>query len=196
MVRRSHLHELATIAAASLVAPLLAATPAFAHPGHSSGLGAGLLHPVTGVDHLLAMLAVGVVTVASVGRRAWLAPAAFLGGMVLGGLAGMAGVPMPGAELLVVASVVVLGLVIAGAVEGQGRLLISGLVLAGLAHGHAHGVEVPTSAHPLGFAAGFLAATAVLHATGAGIGVLVRDRRVVRLGLGTAMVATGALLVL
>ncbi|MFN8019162.1 MAG: HupE/UreJ family protein [Acidimicrobiales bacterium] len=194
--RRPSRADLAGMLAAGLLAPLLASAPAFAHIGHGTGgLGAGLAHPVTGPDHLLAMVAVGVVAVlGGSSRRAVLAPAAFLGGMLLGGIGGIAGVPLPGAEHLIVASVLVLGMVVAGAFEAPSGLLLGGLVLAGIAHGHAHGAEVPTSVHPAAYVAGFLAATAALHAAGIGVGTIIRDRRTLRIGMGTAMVAAGALL--
>lgn len=183
------------IAGGALGGALLAAAPAGAHPGHTGGVASGLLHPVTGPDHLLAMVAVGIVAATAADRRArWMAPAAFLGGMLLGGLAGIAGLPLPGAELMIVASVIVLGLVVAGALQGRGNLLIGGLVLAGLAHGHAHGAEAPTAAHPAAYVAGFLAATASLHLAGVGIGSVIRDRRTIRLGVGLATVTAGALL--
>lgn len=199
MTRTATLRSLSSsglaIAGGALGGALLAAAPAGAHPGHTGGVASGLLHPVTGPDHLLAMVAVGIVAATAADRRAvWAAPAAFLGGMLLGGLAGIAGLPLPGAELLIVASVIVLGLVVAGALQGRGNLLVGGLVLAGLAHGHAHGAEAPAAAHPAAYVAGFLAATASLHLAGVGIGSVIRDRRTIRLGVGLATVTAGALL--
>ena len=200
MHRSPSLRSLAIVPAAAVGGLLLSATPVLAHTGHpTSGIGEGFLHPITGPDHLLAMVAVGVVA-ASLARgvRAWVAPAAFLAGMVIGGLAGMAGVPFPGAEALIVASVVLLGLTIAGAVEARGRALgalLALLAFAGMAHGHAHGAAAPASVNPLAYVAGFLGATAALHAAGVGVGVIIRDRRTVRFGLGLATVTAGALLV-
>lgn len=181
-----------------IVAAVLSATPAFAHIGHPhNSLHDGLVHPISGADHLLAMVAVGIVAATGhAARRAWVAPVAFLGGMLAGGLAGIAGVPFPGAETMIVASVVLLGLVVAGAVSEGGRWIVPALVLAGMAHGHAHGAEAPTSAHPALYIGGFLAATAALHLAGMGVGTIVRGRQVVRLGLGMATVAAGALLVI
>jgi urease accessory protein len=183
---------------AAAAGPLLAATPVLAHTGHpGNGLTDGLLHPLTGPDHLLAMVAVGIVAAVAVPRpRRWATPVAFLVGMALGGLAGLAGVPLPGAEHLIVASVVVLGLVVAGAVRIDHDLLLGALVLAGVAHGHAHGAEAPFSAHPAVYVAGFLAVTALLHTGGVVLGSMLRDRRPLRLGVGLATVSTGALLVL
>ena len=196
MTRTQTLSQGIVIVGGAVAGTLLAATPALAHVGHPvSGLRDGLLHPVTGPDHLLAMIAVGIVAATSANRReVWAAPAAFLGGMVLGGAAGIMGVPVPGAEALIIASVILLGLIIAGAIQGKGDLLLAALVVAGMAHGHAHGVEAPTSAHPLAYVAGFLMATASLHVAGVGLGTIIRDRRTIRLGIGIATITAGAML--
>jgi urease accessory protein len=189
---------LACCVAAGVGAVLLTATPAAAHVGTPIG-GAvdGLLHPVTGPDHLLAMLAVGVVAALTMPlRRAWTVPVAFLTGMIAGGAAGLVGAPLPGAEALIMASVFVLGVTIAAAVvvEGGGGWLVAALVVAGFAHGHAHGAEAPDSAHPLAYVGGFLLATASLHALGLGVGTAIRQRRTMQVGVGAATVAAGALL--
>ncbi|MEZ5139583.1 MAG: HupE/UreJ family protein [Acidimicrobiales bacterium] len=178
---------------------LLVAAPAAAHTGHPvTGAGDGFWHPITGIDHLLAMVAVGIVAATTArGRSVWLAPAAFVGGMALGGTAGMVGLPLPGAEIAIAASVLLLGIAIAAAVELRGRHLaplLGLLAVAGFAHGHAHGAEAPTSVHPVAYVAGFLVATVLLHVAGVGVGTVIRDRRTVRLGVGAAAVAAGALL--
>ncbi len=126
--------------------------------------------------------------------RVWVVPAAFLGGMIAGGAAGIAGLPLPGAEHLIIASVFVLGLAIALAVQGSADWLIAALIVAGVAHGHAHGAEAPTSAHPLAYVAGFVVATASLHLAGVGVGVTIKNRRTARVGIGAATIAAGALL--
>ncbi len=190
---------LSTLAAGAAVA--LAASPAGAHTGASAGgLGNGVLHPITGPDHLLAMVAVGVVAiVAFEGRRRWLAPAAFVGAMALGGVAGMAGATFPGVELLIVASVIALGIAIAGAVEvgsRAGTVVLALLAVAGFAHGFAHGAEAPSAASPALYVAGFLVATVSLHLAGVGLGALVRDRAAARTAIGAATAAAGALLLL
>lgn len=182
----------------AIAAALATASPAFGHIGHSAnGLRDGVAHPLTGPDHLLAMLAVGMVAATGHGaRKVWVAPASFLGGMVAGGVAGLVGIPFPGAELLIVGSVILLGLVVAGALHERGQWVAPALVLAGLAHGHAHGAEAPTSAHPMLYVAGFVLATAALHLIGIGVGATVRDRRSIRVGLGVATVTAGALLLM
>lgn len=181
---------------AGVLAVLLAAVPASAHVGRpDAGVLEGLLHPLTGADHLLAMLAVGIVAVVATPRTGtWSVPLAFLGGMVAGGLAAMAGIPLPGAELLIVASVLLLGLAMAGSLQGAGLWVVAAIAVAGLAHGHAHGAEAPTAVHPAAYVAGFLLATAALHLAGVGAGRLIRDRRPIRVGLGAATVAAAAVL--
>jgi urease accessory protein len=198
MLATRRLPRLLAAVVGSLGGALLVASPASAHVGHgTNGFSAGLLHPITGPDHLLAMAAVGVV--AATWRRdrtLWLAPAAFLLGMVGGGIAGLVGVPFPGAEVLIAASVILLGFAIAAAVtDGRGSAwVVPVLAAAGVAHGHAHGAEAPSSAHPALYVIGFLLATACVHVAGVGVGSVVRDRQLVRVGLGVATATAGVLL--
>lgn len=200
MLETRRLPRLLAAVVGALGATVLVAAPASAHVGHgTNGFDSGFLHPLTGPDHLLAMAAVGIV--AATWRRdrtLWLAPAAFLFGMVGGGVAGIVGVPFPGAELLIVASVILLGVAIAAAVtDGKGSAwVLPILAAAGLAHGHAHGAEAPSAAHPALYIAGFLLATACVHVAGVGVGTVVRDRQLVRVGLGAATATAGALLLL
>ena len=196
-------HRLLRLPAAVLGAlggVVLVASPASAHVGNpTNGFSAGFLHPLTGADHLLAMIAVGIVAATwRTNRTLWLAPAAFLLGMVGGGLAGVIGVPFPGAELLIVASVILLGVAIASALtDGEGAAwVLPILAAAGLAHGHAHGAEAPSSVHPALYIGGFLLATACAHVAGVGVGSLVRDRRLARVSIGVATASAGALLLL
>ena len=127
---------------------LLAATPAFAHAGHdhASTLAAGLMHPIAGWDHLLAMLGVGVLAAQQRGAARLALPAGFVGGVLAGALAALAGVLAPYVELAILGTVAVIaGLVIARAQFG----LMGGLVLAlgfGLAHGYAHGAAAALAA--------------------------------------------------
>lgn len=152
----------------------LLASPALAHTGHAdaAGLAHGFLHPVTGLDHLLAMVTVGVYA-AVIGGRALLAvPLAFVAMMAGGAALGVAGAPVPLVEPMIAASIVVLGLL---CVLPWGRTAGVGVALAGwfaLFHGFAHGAEMPVDASGLAYGAGFLAATALLHAAGVGLGLL------------------------
>ena len=156
-------------AAALILLPGLAQ----AHTGlHADGLAAGALHPLTGPDHLLAMVAAGLWAASLGGAARWITPAAFVGTMALGAVLGVSGIPLPGVEPLVAASVVGLGIAVAA------RLRVSAVaasVLVGvfaLAHGHAHGAEMPEMASPLAYGLGFAAVTAALHAVGLGAGRL------------------------
>ncbi len=151
-----------------LALALLAPLPALAHPGDAAahGLWAGLLHPVGGLDHVLAMVTVGLWAGLGGGAARWLLPAGFLGGMALGGVLGMSGVGLPVVEAGILASVVILGALVAAAVRLPAAPALALVGLAGLLHGHAHGTELAEGAGALAYAAGFLLATAGLHAAG------------------------------
>ncbi|OWJ98422.1 protein hupE [Pseudomonas sp. A46] len=156
----------------SLFAIALFLTPAlaFAHAGHDhSGLAAGLAHPIAGLDHLLAMLAVGLWAAQQQGRARWALPLVFVGTLLLGGLAGFASVEMPLMETGIAGSVLAFGLLVALAVRPPLWLALGLTALFALAHGVAHGLELPDLASPWGYAAGFVAATAALHAAGYGL---------------------------
>ena len=161
---RGFLH-LASWTAAALLA---AALPAAAHPGHGpiTGFAAGVQHPLSGMDHLLAMIAVGLWAGLSGGRRQWLWPAAFVSSMVAGSIIAMLQAVTLSVEPIILASVMVLGL--ATALSLRAPFVVGGLLIAifGMAHGYAHGTEIPRTAGGWDFAAGFALATATLHATG------------------------------
>jgi urease accessory protein len=155
---------------------LLATGPALAHTGGTSaeGFAAGLMHPVTGLDHLLAMVSIGI-WAAELGAPAiWLLPIAFPMIMAVGGALGVVGVPLPAAEWLVGLSVLVLGTLVAGAWRVPVTAALAVVAVFALAHGHAHGVELPASADALAFTVGFVVATGLLHLAGILIGLLVR----------------------
>jgi urease accessory protein len=167
---------LAALPAAVLAATALSVGPALAHTGAGSvsGLGAGFGHPIGGLDHLLAMIAVGVLAVQLGGRATLLVPAAFVAMMVGGGLLGAAAVGLPLVEIGIVGSVIVLG----GAIALGRRMpvaLAMGLVGAfALFHGHAHGTEMPITANGLEYGLGFALATTLLHVAGIGAGLAAR----------------------
>ena len=146
-------------------------TAAFAHPGigDAHGFVAGFAHPLGGLDHILAMVTVGIFAWQLGGRALWLVPATFVLAMAAGGALGMAGVPVPFAEVGIAASVIVLGAVVAFARKAP--VAIVGLVgVFAMFHGHAHGTEMPLDASGGTYAAGFLLATALLHAAGIALG--------------------------
>lgn len=153
-----------------------AAGTASAHPFHGAGGGlvAGIVHPFLGIDHLLAMVAVGVWAAQLGGRWRWAVPLAFVTTMLAGGALGFLGISLRLTEPLVAASVLVLGLLIALRVRLQwmGPGLAAGFALF---HGLAHAAALPGSASALAYAAGFVAATAALHAAGIGLGVWMRS---------------------
>jgi urease accessory protein len=147
-----------------LIAALLP-LPALAHPGHGEALGflAGVLHPLSGADHMLAMVMVGL-WAGTLGGAARLAlPGAFLAAMLAGFGLGAAGIALPGVEAGILASVVVLGALVALAVPMSVRTAASLVAVAGLLHGHAHGTE---GAATISYALGFLATTAGLIGAG------------------------------
>ncbi len=177
---------------------LLPAAPALAHPGHAlEGVGSGLIHPLTGPDHLLAMIAVGAVAALASSRRvAWLTPLAFIGGMLAGGALGLAGISLPGTETAIALSVVALGVLVATAAGREGLWLPLLVGAFGVAHGIAHGAEAPSAASPVAYVAGFVAVTVVLHAGGAAGGWLLRRTPAVRMAAGALVSGAGlALLV-
>jgi len=184
-----------------LTAILLLATSSatFAHPGHDvSGLTAGLMHPFSGLDHLLAMVAVGLWAAqgssnGSGGRKIWLLPATFMTMLVVGAGIAMQWQSLPLVEPGIAASVLALGLLIALSLQFPVTLSVAVTALFGLLHGYAHGLELPESAAPAAYALGFLAATATLHLTGITAGILTRNRfAFLAKSLGIAIAASGA----
>jgi urease accessory protein len=159
---------------------LLALTPvlAQAHPGHGNvhSFAGGFSHPLTGFDHILAMVAVGLWAAQLGGRAMYLVPAAFVGVMTLGGALGMAGVHLPMVEAGIMVSILVLGLLIAAAVRLPAAAGMAIVGLFALFHGHAHGAELPAGATGLTYALGFIAATICLHAVGIGLGLLAQKK--------------------
>jgi urease accessory protein len=196
MMRRS----LQKISLAALVAVATTgfSSAAFAHVSVHAGehshmsLTEGLLHPFSGLDHVLAMVAVGLWASQLGGRALWLLPLTFPAVMALGAALGISGVVLPGIEIGIAGSVLVLGAVVALALRPSLALSVPLIGLFALLHGYSHGVELPVSASALSYGAGFIAATLVLHATGMAIG-LVAGRVPVRFAARTAGGAIAAL---
>lgn len=170
---------------------------ALAHTGHvAGGLGDGFAHPLGGLDHLLAMLAVGLWAAQAGGRALWAVPASFLALMAAGGALALTGLSLPAAELGIAGSVLAFGLLVACAARLP---LAAGMALTGafaLCHGHAHGAEMAAGASAALYGAGFLAATALLHGAGMLACQLARTRAgaaLVRAG-GAATAAAGAVM--
>lgn len=150
------------------------AAGANAHTGEGAigGLISGFLHPITGFDHLLAMVAVGIWG-ATLGRPlVWALPVAFPLLMVVGGVLGITGVPLPYVESGIAVSVVVLGLAIAVAWRAPVAVALAIVAAFGVFHGYAHGKELPEAASPAGYVAGFVLSTGLLHLTGIALGMV------------------------
>ena len=188
--------------AALALGALLAAwsLPAEAHLLNAGNAGAaqGFAHPFSGLDHILAMVAVGL-WAAQIGRRAlWMLPLAFPLAMAAGGLLGMGGVALPGVETGIGASVMLLGLLIALVARPPLPIATALVVMFAIFHGHAHGMELPQAASPVLYGLGFVAATALLHVIGLGIGQLLKlpqGQVAVRAG-GAGIAAASAILLL
>lgn len=158
-----------------IVVVLGALLPTFAHAhvglGEAGGFLHGLTHPTSGLDHVLAMLAVGLWAAQTGGRSIWAVPLTFVGVMTLGGVLPMLGIGLPFVERGILLSVLLLGVLIAASVRLP-LWLGSGMVgLFALWHGHAHGAEMPALASGIGYALGFLLATALLHVIGIAFGL-------------------------
>lgn len=150
------------------LAIILSPVAAFAHTGISgaSGIAHGFMHPVGGMDHVLAMVCVGFFAYVLGGRALWLVPAAFVAMMAAGGALGIAGAPVPFVELGIGLSIIVIGM---AAALGRKMPTTAAMALVGafaVFHGVAHGSEMPANAGGLAYTVGFMAATAILHAAG------------------------------
>ena len=161
---------------------IFAPAAALAHPGHdgAGGLVNGFFHPVTGIDHVLAMIAVGVLAAQYGGRALWLVPMSFLVAMAAAGAVGMAGIPVQIVEAGIGLSVVVLGLMIAFQIKPPTLVAMVVVGFFALFHGYAHGSEMPDRPAGLSFAAGLLVATATLLGAGVGLGLLLQRRTLSR----------------
>jgi urease accessory protein len=162
-----------TAALASAIA--LAPTATLAHPGHGdmAGFIHGIAHPISGIDHVLAMIAVGILAARIGGRALWLLPLTFISAMAGAAVLGMIGIGLPSFEVWIAGSLVVFGLAVAypsylSSLTGAGLI-----ALFAIFHGYAHGAEMPTDVPGLTYAAGFLIATTLLIGFGVGSALLV-----------------------
>jgi urease accessory protein len=169
-----------------------ASLPAMAHSGGGvvGGFLAGFMHPLSGVDHILAMVAVGIWGAFLGSPAIWVLPVVFPLVMAFGGALGVVGIPLPATETGIAMSSLVLGLMVA--LGKRPPLWVAGTIVGIFAifHGHAHGAELPTAADPVVYSLGFVIVTGLLHLSGIAIGELTRwkvGRVVVRLtGVGIA----------
>ncbi len=186
-----------TIYALGIIA--LSAGSAYAHPGHPGSMmsfGSGFSHPFSGLDHLLAMVAVGLWAAQNKRSALWMLPLAFPLMMVIGALLAMNGLNLPAVETGIAASVAVLGLLIAFAVKLPLWASTTVVSIFAIFHGYAHGSELPHGSSAALYGAGFLLATALLHAAGVAIGAVADKQmadKALRIG-GGAIAMFGAYL--
>jgi urease accessory protein len=188
-VTSSNLHAKAALPA--LLSTMVPLSSAYAHTGAGThvGLESGFLHPLTGLDHLVAMVAVGLWGAQLAAPAIWVLPITFPLVMAIGGLLGVSGVELPSSEIVIAVSGIALGTAVALRVRPP--LWLAALVVGTFAvfHGYAHGKELPAAADPVAYAIGFVIATGLLHLCGIVIGILMDwplGARIVR--------ATGALI--
>jgi urease accessory protein len=169
--------------------------PAFAHEqtGVTGGLLSGIMHPLTGMDHLIAMVAVGIWGAQLGAPAIWILPITFPLVMAMGGVAGVLRVPLPMQEPVIALSALVLGAAVALHLRPP---FVAAAVIVGvfaIFHGYAHGVELPTAANPLAYGIGFVVSTGLLHLCGITIGTLTRwdsGERLIQ-GLGVVIAVLG-----
>lgn len=168
-----------------------------AHTGlHTDGAVAGFGHPFSGLDHVLAMIAVGFWAATLGGAARGIVPSAFVAVMALGGAMGIYGIELPMVETGIALTVAVLGLLVAFEVKVPTPVAAAIVGICALFHGHAHGTELPGMSSAAGYVAGFLAATVVLHLAGIGLAYVRFGRagQVVGRIAGAAVAIAGAAL--
>lgn len=150
--------------------------PALAHEqaGVAGGVVSGLLHPVTGIDHLVAMVAVGIWGAQLGAPAIWILPITFPLVMAVGGVLGVLHVPLPMPELMIAVSAVILGVAVAVRLRLPFSAAAVVVAIFAIFHGHAHGAELPRAANALAYGVGFVTATGLLHLLGIAIGALTR----------------------
>lgn len=173
---------------------LLVASPALAHVqrGQAAGFFTGLSHPVSGMDHVLAMVAVGLWGAQLGAPAMWLLPVIFPMVMAMGGMLGLLGIPLPFVEVAIALSAVLLGIMVL--TEARPPLALAAVLVGFFAifHGHAHGTELPAGQSGLLYSMGFVMATGCLHGVGIAIGLIHRwPAGKVALRVAGAVVALG-----
>jgi len=177
------------------MAGLVLAQPALAHEqtGVGGGLIRGLLHPLTGMDHLIAMVAVGIWGAQLGAPAIWVLPITFPLVMAFGGVLGVLRIPLPMPEMVIALSALVLGAAVAMRLRLPFAAAAVVVAVFAVFHGHAHGAELPSAANPLAYGLGFVVATGLLHLCGITIGTLTRwpaGERLIQ-GLGVVIAALG-----
>ena len=174
---------------------LATASPALAHTvgGEAAGLLSGLSHPASGWDHVLAMVAVGLWGAQLGAPAIWVLPVAFPVVMALGGFVGLLGIGLPGVEVAIALSALVLGAMVLFEVRPPLPIAAALVTFFAVFHGHAHGAELPEGADGLLYSLGFVIATGLLHALGIAVGLVQRwpAGRVALRGAGAVVAAAG-----
>lgn len=180
-----------SLVGASATGLLLFPTAALAHTGvgETSGFIHGFGHPISGLDHILAMVMVGVFAFQLGGRALWMVPSTFVLVMAGGGALGVMGITVPFVETGIALSVIVLGAIVAFGIKSPVAVAMGIVGLFAIFHGHAHGMEMPENAGGVAYAVGFMIATALLHLAGIAIGFVVgkaseRNGRIVTQSVG------------
>jgi urease accessory protein len=193
--RAADLVPILAAAALAAVATIAGIVPALAHNGGdiAGGFVGGFTHPLTGPDHVAAMVAVGLWGAVLGPPALWLLPVAFPLVMAFGGVLGIVGVPLPRVEAGIALSAIVLGLMVAFAVRAPLIVAVAAVAVFAVFHGYAHGAELPPGSDAVAFSAGFVTATGLLHLGGIGLGLTARrplGRTAVRLA-GAAIAVAG-----
>jgi urease accessory protein len=178
-----------------LISVLALIHPALAHDqaGVAGGLISGLLHPLTGVDHMIAMVAVGIWGAQLGAPAIWVLPITFPLVMAIGGVLGVLHIPLPMPETAIALSALVLGAAVAACLRLPFAAAAIVVGVFAIFHGHAHGAELPSAASPLAYGVGFVTATGLLHLSGIALGTLSRwpvGERVIQV-LGGAIAMLG-----
>jgi urease accessory protein len=178
-----------------VIAGLALPQAAFAHEqvGVGGGLVSGFLHPLTGIDHLIAMVAVGIWGAQLGAPAIWVLPITFPLVMAIGGVLGILHIPLPMPEIMIALSALILGAAVAGRVRLPFAAAAAVVAVFAIFHGYAHGAELPKSADPLAYGVGFVVSTGLLHLCGITIGTLTRwpaGERLIQ-GLGVVIALLG-----
>ena len=161
------------IRSTGLILLLLTSFGVLAHEGHieeGAGFLVGLLHPILGFDHFLAMVSVGIVSYQIGGKAIWYIPGTFVLVMLVGGLLGFNGIEIPYVEGGIALSVLVMGIAIAASVTLPRAVAVAFVAFFAIFHGYAHGIEMPAVANAIKYSLGFMIGTAVIHLLGVGVG--------------------------
>lgn len=179
----------------ALATVALLSQPALAHEqaGITGGFASGLLHPLTGLDHMIAMVAVGIWGAQLGAPAIWVLPVTFPIVMAIGGVMGILKLPLPFQEPAIALSALVLGAAVAIRLKTPFAVAAAIVAVFAIFHGYAHGAELPHAANPLAYGIGFVVATGLLHLCGISIGLLLRwpiGERLIR-GMGAAIALLG-----